>query len=409
MDQAAAIGLTVPAIAGSMCAIFLCFWHYNRQDRAALVFAMAFTCCAAGFFLNHFVLPKETLANAIVHNAFYAAGLYLLSDGIHRAFERKTPRLTLIGLGVISVIAAGFIQIAIDGLSVRIVTINFIHGMMLVVSAWTLRGIWNHSWTGTAVGAALLLCIINFVIVSPITVYGHLITDETFFQSSYWQIINLISIFSVLAMGGALVSVCVMQRLEALRDDAESDFLTGLKTRRAFEQAARHYCEARSGEYAASVIIIDLDHFKSVNDRFGHAAGDAVIRAVGKLICRQTRTSDMAGRMGGEEFCLLLPGTGLEGARTLAERLRMRISELSADEFPEGLSITASFGVGELGQNMLFEDAYPVADAALYAAKSGGRNRVSCAECPPDPGKPVRRHKLEKRIRTDETASRLAS
>lgn len=409
LDQAAAIGLTVPAIAVGMCGIFLCFWHYNREDRAALVFAGAFTMCAVGFTLNHFVLPKESLANALVHNACYALGLFLLCDGIHRAFERKTPRRTLAVLGVMSVIAAGIIQTCFVGLSVRIVTINFIQGLMLIASAWTLRGVWNRSWTGTAVLAALSLCLLNMMIISPITVVGTTIREATFFESAYWQIINLISILSVLSMGGALVSVCVMQRLEALRDDAENDFLTGLKSRRAFDQAASQYCQARSGDYAASVIIIDLDHFKAVNDQFGHAAGDAVIRSVGALLSRQTRTSDMVGRMGGEEFCLLLPGTDLEGASILAERLRNRISELAEDDFPEGLSVTASFGVAELGRDMLFEDAYPVADAALYSAKSSGRNRVDCAEAPYDTGKPVRRQKLEKRLIQDEAPRRVAS
>lgn len=409
MDQAIAIGFTVPAIATAMCAIFLCFWYYNREDRAALVFAFAFTMCAVGFTLNHFILAKESLANAVLHNACYAAGLYLLSDGIHRAFEKETPRRALIGLGVVSVIAAAFIQLSFVGLSVRIITINFIHGLMLIVSAWTLREIWSRSWTGTAVLAAMALCIINFIVVSPITVLGNTIRDDTFFQSAYWQIINLISIFSVLAMGGALVSVCVMQRLEALRDDAESDFLTGLKSRRAFEQAARHYCEARSGDYAACVMIIDLDHFKNVNDAYGHAVGDTVIRGVGTLLSAKTRMSDMVGRMGGEEFCLVLPGTDMAGAKVLGERLRLAISELPLEGVPDELKVTASFGVAELGRHMLFEDAYPIADAALYSAKSLGRNRVECAERPADTGKPVRRKKLESVPGMDANGERLAS
>ncbi|RIJ21614.1 GGDEF domain-containing protein [Henriciella barbarensis] len=409
MDQAIAIGFTVPAIATAMCAIFLCFWHYNREDRAALVFAAAFVMCAVGFLLNHFILAKESVANAIGHNACYAAGLYLLGDGIHRAFEKQPPRLALITLGAFSVIAAGIIQLSFVGLSVRIITINFVHGLMLMVTAWSLRDIWNRSWTGTAVLAALALCIINFILVSPITVTGNTIRDETFFQSAYWQIINLISIFSVLGMGGALVSVCVMQRLDALRDDAESDFLTGLKSRRAFEQAARHYCEARSGDYAASVIIIDLDHFKNVNDAYGHAVGDKVIRGVGALLSAKTRMSDMAGRMGGEEFCLVLPGTDMSGAKTLGERLRRAISELPMEGVPEGLKVTASFGVAELGRDMLFEDVYPIADAALYAAKSLGRNRVECAELPSAIGKPVHRKKLKSVPAQDPNGQRLAS
>ena len=117
----------------------------------------------------------------------------------------------------------------------------------------------------------------------------------------------------------------------------------------------------------------------------------------------------MAGRMGGEEFCLVLPGTSMAGARTLGERLRVAISQLPLENTPEELRITASFGVAELGRDMLFEDAYPIADAALYAAKSLGRNRVECAELPTDTGKPVRRKKLESVPASDTGAQRLAS
>ena len=103
MDQAIAIGFAVPAISIGMCAIFACFWYYNREDRAAPLFAAAFTMCALGFFLNHFVLAKETMANAILHNSCYALGLYFLSDGLHRSFDRRTPYEALAALGILSV------------------------------------------------------------------------------------------------------------------------------------------------------------------------------------------------------------------------------------------------------------------------------------------------------------------
>ena len=189
----------------------------------------------------------------------------------------------------------------------------------------------------------------------------------------------------------ALIAVCVVRRLDNLREDADHDFLTGLKNRRAFEEAARHYCETRSGKVAASLILIDLDHFKQINDEHGHAVGDEVITAFGKFLLSQTRKSDLAGRMGGEEFCLLLPGTDTRGARQLATRLRTKLAELTFDSLKGERQVTASFGIAELGRSTIFADAYPMADAALYAAKTGGRNRAVCAPLPKHAGEPIRR------------------
>ncbi|WP_158085708.1 GGDEF domain-containing protein [Henriciella aquimarina] len=393
-----------------MCAIFLCFWYYNRQDKATLAFAVAFAFGAIGFTLNHFVLAKDTLANAITHNTFYAAGLYLLLDGIHRAFSKKMPVLILAAIGTSSVVGATIIQASPAELSQRILWINTLQGCMFVVSAFSLWGIWKRNWTGATTYAALLLCTLNAMTLAPYNIIRSMITPETFFQTVYWGTMNVISTLSLLAMGGSLIAVCVMQRLNALREDAERDFLTGLKTRRAFEEAARQYCANRSGDIAASLILIDIDHFKLINDEYGHAAGDAVISAFGTFLMRQTRSSDLAGRMGGEEFCLLLPGTDMLGARQLAIRLKRTLADLSLAQLPDHANITASFGVAELGARTLFEDAYPMADAALYAAKTRGRDRVVCAEQPEDPGRPIRRQRYPVPASQPDTAgARIAS
>lgn len=394
MDHAVVIGLTVPAVAGCMSAIFFSFWYYSRSDRSALRFAAAFLMCALGFSLNHFVLPKESLENAIIHNACYAAGLYLLLSGIHHAFKREPPRGALIALGGGSVLIAAFITITMDGLSQRILWLNMIHGSMMLVGCASLWGIWRNNWTGTAVFAGMALCILNFMVVSPLNVIGEPITEQSFFSTAYWQTMNVLSTLSVLAMGGALIATCVMQRLELLREDADHDYLTGLKTRRAFEEAARDYCTSRSGDIAASLIIIDIDHFKAINDEHGHAAGDQVISRIGAFLTSQTRSSDLTGRMGGEEFCLLLPGTDTRGARQLAARLRERLSQIEFKGLPPSQRVTASFGIAELGHRTAFADIYPMADAALYSAKSRGRDRIVCAPAPDDAGQPIRRERF---------------
>jgi len=391
LDHAAIIGLTVPAVAGCMCAIFLSFWYHNRKDKSALKFALAFLMSAVGFSLNHFVIDRETLANAVAHNTIYSIGFYLLIDGIHDAFGRRTPKRVLQLLGAGSVLCACVIQLADGGLSQRILWVNMLHGSMLLVAFANLWGIWQRNWTGTAVFASLSLCILNLVIVSPVNVLGQTITDAGFFGTAYWRAMNVLATFSVLAMGGSLIAVCVVSRLNDLRADAENDYLTGLKTRRAFEEAARHYCGSRSGEVAASLILIDLDHFKEINDEHGHTVGDEVISRFGAFLLDNTRTSDMAGRMGGEEFCLLLPGTDTTGARQLAGRLRETLGKIEFSGLPESRRVTASFGIAELGKRTAFGDIYPQADAALYSAKTRGRDRVVCAPPPNDAGDPIRR------------------
>jgi diguanylate cyclase (GGDEF)-like protein len=129
---------------------------------------------------------------------------------------------------------------------------------------------------------------------------------------------------------------------------------------------------------SASVIVIDLDHFKRVNDERGHHVGDRVLRTMGEILSSSTRNTDAVGRWGGEEFVLVCPGASLANAADMAEKLRHRIMETSF--IPEDpLPITASFGVAASRADQGFEDAFRQADQALYLAKSRGRNCVVTA------------------------------
>jgi len=129
---------------------------------------------------------------------------------------------------------------------------------------------------------------------------------------------------------------------------------------------------------AASVIIIDLDHFKRINDERGHPVGDRVLRTMGEILGAGVRNTDGVGRWGGEEFVLVCPGASLSKAADLAEKLRHKIMETNF--IPEApLPITASFGVASASVDQDFEDALRQADQALYLAKSKGRNCVVAA------------------------------
>lgn len=174
------------------------------------------------------------------------------------------------------------------------------------------------------------------------------------------------------------------KRLEAeLQQLATTDPLTGLPNRRHFlamleKEAARMQ---RSGSGSAALLMLDLDHFKLVNDNYGHAAGDKVLRSFAERVRDSLRKTDHAGRLGGEEFGVLLYGTERQGAVEFAERLRERI-EAGEAEVGDGrtLRITVSIGVTQLsGDDVSADSALARADDALYRAKDGGRNRVEWA------------------------------
>lgn len=170
---------------------------------------------------------------------------------------------------------------------------------------------------------------------------------------------------------------------EALERLATIDSLTELANRRHFlEHLGREWSRfRRNPELPAGVVMIDLDHFKSVNDTHGHAAGDAVLQHFARIVRANLRQSDVAGRLGGEEFAVLLPGADVEGLRNFAERVRRQVEQEKAPIGERSLALTVSIGVSSFRPGDPTPEAVlERADKALYRAKGGGRNRVESEE-----------------------------
>lgn len=159
---------------------------------------------------------------------------------------------------------------------------------------------------------------------------------------------------------------------------ATRDALTGCLNRRSFsEQFEVLFNASLEDDSELAFIMVDLDHFKSVNDNFGHSTGDEVIKMLAEVLKKSTRKEDLVGRYGGEEFCLALPQMSLEVAIKVAERIRLRIKDESSKVFKDGPRVTASFGVASVRDNPEDSSALNnLADEALYGAKQTGRNRV---------------------------------
>ncbi len=180
------------------------------------------------------------------------------------------------------------------------------------------------------------------------------------------------------------------KKLEAERDallarlsaQALSDELTGLPNRRAFmDELDRVQAAMRRSAAPASIAVIDIDHFKHVNDTYGHGAGDVTLRALAEVLRETLRGDDFLARIGGEEFALVLRGADLPIAGRIAERMRERVARTPV-ELPEGqtIHITISIGVSPFSPDCRDQACLKAADKALYKAKNGGRNKV-CIAC----------------------------
>jgi diguanylate cyclase (GGDEF)-like protein len=190
-----------------------------------------------------------------------------------------------------------------------------------------------------------------------------------------------VQLASTLAEQAAL-SIANLKLREALRQQAIRDGLTGLFNRRYLDETlAREIARAHRAGQPLGVLMIDVDHFKQFNDRYGHEAGDVVLKALGAILRRQVRAEDIPCRYGGEEFCLILPGAPLEASLARAEALRAELARLHLQHDGRSLgAVSLSVGVavfpdhGEAGPDLL-----KAADAALYQAKRAGRDRVQSA------------------------------
>lgn len=225
--------------------------------------------------------------------------------------------------------------------------------MWLLVLATALRDPMPPMAHGAALGLAVLLALLSF-----------------YLQGVGARVVDGIR----LQLANAALATQLKRALDAMARQAGTDALTGLPNRRSLDTALDAQCAMASREgRPCAVLMLDLDHFKAINDTHGHAVGDAVLRAFGQRLQAQLRRSDLCARYGGEEFVVLLAGTPFEPAEDVAERLRASVNEAP---LVEGVTATVSVGTASHRPDDDAASLLARADAALYEAKRGGRNRV---------------------------------
>jgi diguanylate cyclase (GGDEF)-like protein len=374
------INQLIPPILFSIFALsFLSIWHFGQQNVSARTFSIAYAFAAAGFFIEALIGSRNNLI-WIQHlgDVFYIASAMALSTAITQRYGQKSPKYLIGLIGSCAIGLVSWFRFGDENLSARVDIICITTSLLIVIAvplAWRA----GHRLSDKLLFATFI-AYASFVSLSALvvpTMTGEVITNESLRGSLLLAIVNVsVSVLSLLT-ASLLFSHYLITYVLGMREESNTDSLSGLLNRRGFEGAAiAAISAATEANTPLCLIVCDIDHFKSINDTYGHALGDNVIHMVGALLKETAGGNGIAGRIGGEEFCIALPNANIEMAMLLAESVRAQL-ELSGKTVLGGTqTITASFGVELLRSDDNYHSVFDRADKALYQAKNSGRNRV---------------------------------
>ena len=364
------------------CAL-LYFWHRDR--RSTWLLWWAFPWLFGGLTALLYVRPGwQTDFLAIgVGNALRIAAVSMLWHGA-RLFEGRRPLLLPAAIVVLVWPLACLYPPFLHSMPARVVLVSFAIGTFCVLTAWELwRG--RREVLPSRLAAVVVLLSFSLVMATRIVGFaalpfpmGGLPPDTTWLAA-----FNLIVFVHASFLGLLLIAMTKERQELKQRQIALVDPLTGLMNRRAFMgDAERQSRRPGEGRRPTALLVLDLDHFKSVNDRFGHEVGDRVLARFAAIAESAVRPTDRLYRMGGEEFCFVLPDTVLKDAIAVAERVRKAFADGVVDG-AGGERISATLSVGIAATEFAgfdLEVLLAAADTALYEAKARGRNRVVVAD-----------------------------
>lgn len=372
------------ALAGLFVASYLTIALLNPSERAPLWFA---ACYAVGMLtpVGHLGVAYSAwpfLSGVLVFFSF-AGALQLMVPALAVFYRRPAPWRLVAALVLATFASAAFLVAFPHDTLVYTLAYQTPFTLASAASAFIVLRDSPRRANDLVLAALFALTGAHFPLKGVLAASLGTGADITGYISSTYALVSQVSTGILLvATGLALLINAVLVVLRETRRAAETDPLSGVLNRRGFEEhAARAFAPRWRGVQPAALLLLDIDHFKRINDTFGHAGGDRAIGWFGSMLADVVPKSAVVGRLGGEEFGVLLERTARETARLQAEAIRQATRSHAAPDVP---AITVSIGVTDVRAGDVLHMALERADAALYAAKREGRNRVCLApEAPP--------------------------
>ncbi len=365
-----------------LVSLFLCsVWFYSRERKYLLI-------CASGFFLICIAAIIQTVpiipfkgGSSVLSALFYVLGSQLINGGVlYRS--GKAVNIYLYGLSLLLIVSGIIYFYYFDNnLYARIYLVNFGMAAFFLIAVFRLRKlVWETNADRILLGCLFLVGMHFFpkVLMTDDTI-NKVMHGAAYLDSSYWDATSFWSAILGMILGVIIILSVGMEVIALLTRDRDTDVLTGLLNRRGLMNRLNAISEEKRIR-TDSIIMCDIDYFKSINDTYGHAVGDQVLKQFAGILAESIGERDLAVRLGGEEFVLILHQKSVEQAYILIERLRNEIEETFFGGLDDTHILTCSFGITKLHHQ---EDIWAVierADKHLYKAKNEGRNRIHAEE-----------------------------
>lgn len=366
-----------PGILAVFAIVFFCAWLLEKKRPYLLLHAIACILFTLGSTVQILFIPAEVKTNAILSGFLHTSAVLAAVEGLLRRSGKRFGlaadlAILLAGTGALWYFA--YIQ---PMLLARVYIQNFGYGAILLVAALRLIPPPDSRFIDRILFWILLIFALHFFPRTILTIDVNPPSSvKAFSMSTFWHVLQLSLAVLGSALAFAILAAAVSDVLEDLRGERDVDPLTGLLNRRGFSERLQPLLTPQA-QSSLTLILCDFDRFKSINDTFGHSAGDEVLKSFGAILRDEMRPTDFAGRLGGEEFAVLLPGATMADAAGFAERIRSRLEHTGYVKIPVSRPVTASFGIAEHRVGDDFRILYERADEQLYSAKAQGRNRIA--------------------------------
>ncbi len=353
-------------------------WYYVRALSAAAYFVLGFLFGALAAFLEIFRYNIEPQIAAYLILGSYTATACLLTIGIFARAREPVPFRLIAGITASMLAAFTVFYYLHDSIGSRMLVANLFNAAIIALPLSFLR-YRRHILVDRVLFWLLVVIVAQFFVRTITTLY---IDWGTLSIASYSTSLVGIAFRFTTSLAGIALAVTLYVALGidivyALRQQSLTDKMTGLRNRAGFEDKARRMmADAVEKRLSVCLVITDLDNFKKVNDTFGHSTGDAVISFFGRILGNMARKTDLASRVGGEEFCIMLHDCSIDDAAELTEAVREAFHQTPVPGVEPELKCSASFGIAAMRGSESLSELYKRADEALYQAKESGRNRV---------------------------------